>query len=65
MIVGLLSGAALLRLDLAVVVAGMMVMVAVMTRLTRVKLGGATGDVLGATQQSAELVGLLLLSATW
>ena len=32
-------------------------------RIGRVKIGGQTGDILGATQQLAEIAGLLVLAA--
>ena len=33
------------------------------TAIARMKIGGQTGDILGATQQLAEIAGLLVLAA--
>jgi adenosylcobinamide-GDP ribazoletransferase len=58
----LVIGAVLLRFDVIPVVACMTLVALVLARIAHDKLGGATGDILGATQQTTELAGLLLLA---
>jgi adenosylcobinamide-GDP ribazoletransferase len=36
-----------------------------LTRLARARIGGQTGDVIGACQQVAEIAALLALVAAW
>ncbi|MCV6597887.1 MAG: adenosylcobinamide-GDP ribazoletransferase, partial [Mangrovicoccus sp.] len=57
-------GFALLPLWAALVVIGISaVFAAAVARLAQVKIGGQTGDVLGAVQQISEIAGLLAISA--
>jgi adenosylcobinamide-GDP ribazoletransferase len=58
----LVLGAVLLRSDTIPIVACMALVALVLARIAHDKVGGATGDILGATQQTTELAGLLFLA---
>lgn len=64
-VIGLVCLGFVLGVDMAVVVLAMLVAIALCGAVARAKIGGQTGDVLGATQQITELACLLALAAVW
>ncbi len=61
LVIGLLACLLGLGWSGVLVVLGMAVAVAVIALVAKARFGGQTGDILGASQQSAEIIGLALL----